>query len=299
MRDPYSVLGVDRKADAKTIKSAYRKLAKKHHPDQNPDDPKAKERFSELNQAYEVVGDDSKRGAFDRGEIDAEGKPRHPGFAPGQGHPGGGDPFAAFRQQQGRGGSRFEFGNGGFDASDIFSGLFGQGGGQQRRAPGPRGADLEAVMDVSLEEAGTGAKVTALFPGGRKLVVKLPEFLEDGQAIRLKGQGEASPYGAGDAILTVRFKRHPLFELKGRDVHLDLPVPLRDAVLGAKLPVDTLTGRIAVTVPAWSSSDKVLRLKGRGMPLKSGGHGDLLVHVRVMLPEADTGLEALLRGRAG
>lgn len=297
MRDPYSVLGVDRKADAKTIKSAYRKLAKKHHPDQNPDDPKAKERFSELNQAYEVVGDDAKRGAFDRGEIDAEGKPRHPGFGGGQGGKGG-DPFAAFRQQQGRGGSRFEFGNGGFDASDIFSDLFGQGG-QRRRAPGPRGADLEAVMDVSLEEAATGGKVTAIFPGGKKLAVKLPEFLEDGQAIRLKGQGEASPYGAGDAIITVRFKRHPLIELNGRDAHLDLPVSLRDAVLGAKLPVDTLSGRIAVTVPAWSSSDKVLRLKGRGMPLKAGGHGDFLVHVRVMLPEGDDALESLMRGKTG
>lgn len=312
MRDPYEVLGVARNASAKDIKAAYRKLAKKHHPDQNPNDSKAKDRFAAANQAYEIVGDEKQRAAFDRGEIDAEGKPRFQGF---EGHPGGGDPFAGFRRQQaGPGGAQFRstgggnpFGDGG---ADIFSELFGQAfsqrgspggpgggmggagmGGGPRQAPG---RDLNVTLDVTVEEMATAPKVTAQFPDGRKIAVKLPEFVEDGQTIRLKGQGEQG----GDALVKVRLRRHPRYNVEGRDLHVDLPVPLKDAVLGAKLAVETPTAKIAVNVPAWSSSDKVLRLKGRGLPEKTGGHGDFYVHVRVMLPEGgDPELETLLRGR--
>ena len=308
MRDPYEVLGVAKNASAKEIKAAYRKLAKKHHPDQNPDDAKAKDRFAQANQAYEILGDEKQRAAFDRGEIDAEGKPRFQGF---EGfHPGaggaGGDPFAGFRRQQaGPGGARFEFRSTGGDpfggaAGDIFSELFGQGFGQQG-APGgagraPTGRDVNVTLDVTVEEAATAPKVTAMFPDGRKMAVKLPAYLEDGQTIRLKGQGEPGPGGAGDALVKIRFRRHPLYRVEGRDLHVDLPVPLKDAVLGAKLAVETPTGRVAVKVPAWSSSDKVLRLKGRGLPEKTGGHGDLYAHVRVMLPESgDPELESLMR----
>ena len=305
MRDPYEVLGVAKNASAKEIKAAYRKLAKKHHPDQNPEDSKAKDRFAAANQAYEILGDEKQRAAFDRGEIDGDGKPRFEGFHPGA----GGDPFAGFRRQQagpgGPGGQRFEFRSGGDPfagggAGDIFSEIFGHNFSQRAGGAGPRqappGHDVNVGLDVTVEEAATAPKVTAMFPDGRKISVKLPVYVEDGQTIRLKGQGEQGPGGAGDALVKIRFRRHPRYRIEGRDLHVDLPVPLKDAVLGAKLAVETPTGRVAVNVPAWSSSDKVLRLKGRGLPEKTGGHGNLYAHVRVMLPEGgDPELEALMR----
>ena len=126
--------------------------------------------------------------------------------------------------------------------------------------------------------------------------VKLPTYVEDGQTIRLKGQGEQGLGEPGDALVKIHFRRHPRYRVEGRDLHADLQVPLADAVLGAKVAVETPTGKVAVNVPAWSSSDKVLRLKGRGLPQKAGGHGDLYAHVRVMLPEhGDPDLEALMK----
>jgi len=307
MRDPYQVLGVAKDAPAKEIKSAYRKLAKKYHPDQNPNDPKAKDRFAEANQAYEIVGDEKSRGAYDRGEIDAEGKPRFQGFE----GAAGGDPFAGFRQsRQGPGASHFEFrsSTAGSDqfggAHDIFSEIFGRGFGRGGAAGGggtqqaPAGSDLNAILEIDIEDAVTAAKVTAVFPGGRKIAVKLPKGVEDGQTIRLKGQGEASPLGGkpGDALVKIRLRKSDRYRVEGRDLHSDLPVDLADAVLGAKVAAETPSGKVAVTVPPWSSSDKVLRLKGRGLPDKAGGHGDLYVHVRVMLPEkGDAELEALMK----
>ncbi|MES0060471.1 DnaJ C-terminal domain-containing protein [Mesorhizobium sp. M0041] len=309
MRDPYEVLGVAKNASAKDIKSAYRKLAKKYHPDQNPNDPKAKDRFAAANQAYEVVGDEKNRAAFDRGEIDADGKPKFQGF---EGAVGGGDPFGGFRRQQGAGGSRFEFRSGRpggdpFDGnSDIFSQIFGdafsgaRGAGTGDRRQQATAADLNVTLDVTIEEIATAEKVTAMFPDGRKIAVKLPVYVEDGQTIRLKGQGEQGPGQPGDALVKIRIRRHPRYRIEGRDLHADLEVALADAVLGAKVPVDTPTGRLAVNIPAWSSSDKVLRLKGRGLPEKAGGHGDLYAHVRIMLPEGgDSELEALMRSRKG
>ena len=314
MRDPYEVLGVARNASAKDIKSAYRKLAKKYHPDQNPDDPKAKDRFASVNQAYEIVGDEKTRAAFDRGEIDAEGKQRFQGF-----ESAGGDPFAGFRRRQGGpGGAHFEFRSGGpaggqggdpfgGGAGDIFSQIFGDAFSQQhagagaRRQAAPGGADVNVTLDVTVEDMASAPKVTAQLPGGRRIAVKLPAYVEDGQTIRLKGQGEASPLGGqpGDALVRIRLRRHSYYRVEGRDLHVDLPVPLKEGVLGAKVAVDTPTGRIALNVPAWSSSDKVLRVKGRGLPLKDGGHGDLYAHVRLMLPEqGDAELEALLRAKA-
>jgi DnaJ-class molecular chaperone len=313
MRDPYEVLGVAKNASAKDIKAAYRKLAKKHHPDQNPNDPKAKDRFAAVNQAYEVVGDEKVRGAYDRGEIDAEGKPKFQGFE----GAAGGDPFAGFRRQQGPGGAHFEFrtgrpGGDPFDGnSDIFSQIFGdafsgargagpRGGGPGDRRQAAQAADLNVSMDISVEEAAIADKVTAMFPDGRKVAVKLPAYVEDGQTIRLKGQGQQGPGQPGDALVKIHIRRHPRYRIEGRDLHVDLPVDLADAVLGAKVAVETPTGKLAVNVPAWSSSDKVLRIKGRGLPEKAGGHGDLYAHVRLMLPEGgDAQLEALMRGRKG
>jgi DnaJ-class molecular chaperone len=307
MQNPYDVLGVSKTASAKDIKSAFRKLAKKHHPDQNPDDPKAKDRFSAVNQAYEIVGDEKNRAAFDRGEIGPDGKPLFHGF-----EGAGGDPFAGFRRQ-GPGGARYEFrtstGGGdpfGGDGSDIFSEIFGQAFGQQAgaRGAGARraqpGADVNVTLDVTVEEAATAAKVTANFPNGKTISVKLPAYLEDGQTIRLKGQGEAGLGGAGDALVKIRFRRDARYRVEGRDLHTDVEVPLADAVLGAKVAVETPTGKVAVTVPAWSSSDKVLRLKGRGLPEKTGGHGDFYAHIRVMLPDdGDAELEGWARAKRG
>lgn len=309
MRNPYDVLGVAKTASPKEIKAAFRKLAKQHHPDQNPDDPKAKDRFAAVNQAYEILGDEKRRGEFDRGEIDAEGKPRFAGF---ENAGAGGDPFGGFRRSgQGPGGARFEFrstgpggpGAGGFGgAGDIFSELFGSAFGRgepEMGGRGPQAPEMKVNLDVSIEEAATGVRKTALFPDGRKVGVQLPAYLEDGQEMRLQGEGALLPTGGrGDAVVKVRFRKHPRYTLDGRDLRVDLPVSLRDAVLGAKVPVDTLGGRVAVTVPPWSSSDRVLRIKGRGLPTKTGDKADLYVHVRVMLPEGgDAELEALMRKR--
>ncbi len=309
MRNPYDVLGVAKTASPKEIKAAFRKLAKQHHPDQNPDDPKAKDRFAAINQAYEILGDEKRRGEFDRGEIDAEGKPRFAGF---ENAGAGGDPFGGFRRSgQGPGGARFEFrstgpggpGAGGFGgAGDIFSELFGSAFGRgepEMGGRGPQAPEMKVNLDVSIEEAATGVRKTALFPDGRKVGVQLSAYLEDGQEIRLQGEGALLPTGGrGDAVVRIRFRKHPRYTLDGRDLRVDLPVSLRDAVLGAKVPVDTLGGRVAVTVPPWSSSDRVLRIKGRGLPTKTGDKADLYVHVRVMLPEGgDAELEALMRKR--
>ncbi|MEX1250405.1 MAG: DnaJ C-terminal domain-containing protein, partial [Hyphomonas sp.] len=278
------------------------------HPDQNPEDPKAKERFAEANQAYEILGEEEKRKAFDRGEIDATGKPRFQDF--------GGAGGAGFRQQRGGpGASHFEFRTGGFEAGDIFSEIFGDAFSQgadpgthfrQQRGPGagagaPPPPDLNATLEVSIEEVVTAAKVTAQFPDGRKIAVKLPAYVEDGQTIRLKGQGQPSPFtGArGDALVRIRFASHPNYRVEGRDLHTDVPVDLADAVLGGKVTVETPTGKVSLGVPAWSSSGRAMRLKGRGLPLKTGGHGNLYAHVQVMLPADDAELEALMKKRRG
>ena len=304
MRDPYSVLGVAKTAKPEEIKSAFRKLAKKYHPDQNQDDPKAQEKFAEINQAYEIVGDKDKRGQFDRGEIDAEGKPAFQGYG-GQGGGFQGDPFAGFRRG-GQSGGAGGFQQGGFEgAEDILSSIFGNGfgaGANRARSRAPSKApDLKASISVSLEQAAGAEKVEAVFPNGKKLSIKLPKYVEDGQTIRLKGQGESIPGAVdGDALVTINFKKHPRFRQEGRDLHLDLPVSLSDAVLGARAEVETLSGRVAVRIPAWSSSDKILRLKGKGLPNKEGDAADLFVHIRIMLPEnGDEELESLLRSRAG
>ncbi|MGL4488272.1 MAG: DnaJ C-terminal domain-containing protein [Rhizobiaceae bacterium] len=277
MRDPYTVLGVPKGASETEIKSAYRKLAKKHHPDQNPNDPKAKERFAEANQAYEILGDAKKKRQFDGGEIDGDGKPKFTGF------PGGGDPFGGFRGAGRQGGfdPRQQHGFGG--AEDILKEMFGGAGAQRGRSP--QAQDLTFDLPVTLEDAHAAAKVDARLPDGRMLAVSLPKGVEDGQQVRLKGQGHQTMGGRSDAIATVRLRSHAKFRLEGRDLHVDLNIQLKDAVLGIKSPVETLTGKLALTIPQWSSSDKVLRLKGKGMSKKDGSAGDLLVHVRIMLPE--------------
>jgi DnaJ-class molecular chaperone len=304
MRDPYEVLGVQRGATAAAIKSAYRKLAKKHHPDNNKDDPKAAERFSEVNSANEIIGDEDKRKQFDRGEIDAEGKPRFQGF------PGGGRGGAGFEHtfRGGPGGAQFGGAAGGFE--DILNSMFGGAGGAAglrgaRRGPGgfeydtsSFGApelDLAVSMTVSLEESVNGAEKRVRLPTGKELNVKIPPGVTTGQQIRLKGQGETAPgHRPGDLMITVTIATHPVFKVDGQDLRVDLPITLYEAVLGGKVRVPTLSGAVELSIPKNTSSGRIFRLKGKGLP-KSGATGDLFVTTRIMLPNgADAELEKLM-----
>jgi DnaJ-class molecular chaperone len=296
MRNPYTVLGVTKTATADEIKKAYRKLAKKFHPDHNKTDPKAKEKFAEANQAYEIVGDETKRGQFDRGEIDAEGKPKFQGFE-GYGQPGGGFGRGG-GARPGAGSEHFEFNMGGggpfgggvhVDPADIFADLFGSAGQRARTRPRatPKGEDVAANVTVPLADAVNGGKARVALPTGRTLEVSIPAGIEDGKQIRLKGQGQSAPgYEAGDAIVTVRIARHPFFRVEGRDLRLDLPLTLYEAVLGASVPVPTLGGSVELTIPPKSNAGRTLRLRGKGLPATGATPaGDLFVTLRVMLPE--------------
>lgn len=304
MRDPYEVLGVPRGASAATIKSAYRKLAKKYHPDANKNDPKAAARFAELNSANEIVSDEEKRKQFDRGEIDAEGKPRFQGF-PGGGPGGraGGFETHTFRT----GGSAGGFGGGGFE--DILNSMFGAasaragarrsaGGSSFEFDPGTIALDLDlsVSMTVSLEEAVKGAEKRVRLPTGKELNVKIPAGVVAGQQIRLKGQGETAPgHPPGDLLITVNIAPHAFFKVDGSDLRLDLPITLYEAVLGGKVRVPTLGTAVELSIPKNTSSGRIFRLKGKGLP-KAGGAGDLFVTTRIMLPDGnDAELEALMQ----
>ena len=299
MRDPYQVLGVDREASGADVKKAFRKLAKKYHPDQSKD-PKAKERFAEANDAYEIVGDAEKRKQYDRGEIGPDGKPRFQGFegfGPGAGRPGSG--AAGFRWSTGGpGGARA----GGFSADDIFGDILGRGGfaGQRggARQASPRGADITATAAVTLEQLAKGEKARVELPTGKTLEFAIPPGTKPAKVLRLKGQGQASPLGgpAGDTLVTVEFITHPLFRPDGENLRLDLPISLDQAVLGGKLKVPTLVGSVAMTVPPGANHGRSFRLKGKGLPAGAGKKGDLLVTLRIQLPdEIDPELQALMK----
>lgn len=314
MRDPYEVLGVQRGASAAAIKSAYRKLAKKHHPDANKGDPKAAERFAELNMANEILGDDEKRKQFDRGEIDAEGKPRFQGFE--GGFPGGGGRRAGpggfeYTFHRGGPGGGFSAGGGGGSGAfeDIIKSMFGgqaagggpgmgaRGGGFEYDMPFAVDLDVSVAMTVSLEDAAHGATRRVRLPSGKELNVRIPAGVENGQQIRLKGQGQEAPgHRPGDVLITVTIAPHPYFKVDGADLRLDLPITLYEAVLGGKVRVPTLTGAIELTIPKNTSSGRTFRLKGKGLPQKGAEPGDLLVSVNIALPEgADAELEALAK----
>jgi DnaJ-class molecular chaperone len=310
MRDPYEVLGVKRGADSAEIKSAFRRLAKKLHPDANKKDPKAASRFAEVNAAYEILGDDDKRKAFDRGEIDAEGKPRFRGFEGfgGGGAPGGGferegafETFSwgpeGFQRSSGRPGGGFR-GFGGID--DILKDVFGGAarGARPTFEPDDFGGarDVLATVTISLPEAANGATRRVHLPSGKEVEVKIPAGLTSGQQIRLKGQGLAGPGGdVGDVLITVTIAPHPLFAVDGADLRLDLPVTLYEAVLGGKVRVPTLDGAVDLSLPPGTNAGRTFRLKGKGLRSKAG-QGDLLATIRIVLPDgSDSELEELMR----
>ena len=312
MRDPYEILGVSRTASAADVKSAFRKLAKKLHPDANKHDPKAASRFAELNAAYEILGEADKRKAFDRGEIDAEGKPRFQGFegfgggrgrGGGFGREGGFETFTwgsdGFQQGSGRTGGGGFRGFGGFEEllKEAFGGGARAGGGFQFGEDDSGSAhDIAATLAIALPEAAKGVKKRVQLPTGKEVEVKIPAGIADGQTIRLKGQGLAGPGGrTGDVLITVAVAPHPLFTRAGADLRLELPITLYEAVLGGKVRVPTLDGAVELAIPPGTNAGRTFRLKGKGFPAKDGT-GDLLATVRIMLPEGgDAELETLMR----
>ncbi len=294
MRDPYEVLGLAKSASAAEVKSAFRKLAKKFHPDQSKES-RAKERFAEIGSAYEILGDEKKRAAYDRGEIDAEGKPRAPqfeGFGFGR-RPGAGGEFHGFNFDVGGDPG----GRAGFEA-DILSELFGGRMGGRGRAPN-RGEDVAQSVNVPLAMAAGGGSVRVALPTGKTLDVAIPAGVEDGKQIRLRGQGRpgARNAPAGDAIVTIHYAPHPLFKVEGRDLKLELPITLYEAVLGAKVRTPTLSGEVEIAIPPGTSSGQVLRLRGKGLPTSGDAPaGDLLATLRIAMPaQEDADLAALMR----
>jgi DnaJ-class molecular chaperone len=295
MADLYSKLGIARGADEATIKKAYRKLAKELHPDRNQDNPKATERFAEVTHAYDLLSDKDKRAQYDRGEIDEQGNPKMP-----FGYGSGGGPQGGFRGNGGPGGMHFEFGGeGGPDLGDIFGSFFGGGGGRARGRAAPRGADVAYRLQVAFEEAAALKPQRITLSSGKTIDLKLPPGVESGTQMRLSGQGETGPGGAGDALVTIEIRPHRFYKRDGDDVRLELPIGLDEAVKGGPVKVPTVDGSVMLTVPAGSTSGKTLRLKGRGFHRKGGGRGDQLVQLVIDIPSDDAALKAFVEGWNG
>lgn len=302
MRDPYQVLGVARAASDAELKKAYRKRAKELHPDRNRDDPKAQDRFSELNTAYEILGDEAKRKQFDRGEIDAEGKPKFQGFE-GMGA-GRGGRAGGFEFNFGQGGGS-PFGRGGpepgFDPADIFGSLFGDAARRGRARPEPqKPADQSFTLEVTLAEAANGASRRVRLPGGREVEVTIPENVSDGKVMRLRGLGQPSAHGgeAGDVMMTIRIRPDPRFAVEGRDLRTRVAVPLAVAVLGGPIHVPTLTGAVEMKIPPLTGTTKSFRLRGKGLKGEKGEVGDLFAAIDIEMPASDEELVALMKARA-
>lgn len=291
MKDLYDVLGVSRTSSDAEIKSAYRKLARKYHPDLNKDDKSAAEKFKEVSAAYEVLGDKEKRKKYDNNEIDAEGKPT--GFGAGF---SGENPFSNGTYKT-YSSSQNPFGDGGFDFSAIFGDdimdAFTKGA-QKRSAKSSgynpfsggmqKGQDVSYTLDVDFLDVAKGAE-KKINIGSKSVNVKIPAGFEEGQTLRLKNMGAPSPSGGenGDALISVRISEHPYFRKEGLNILLDLPISFKEAVLGAKITVPTLTGKVKISVPPYSSSGEKLRLKGKGIAAK-GATGDEIITLKIMAP---------------
>lgn len=271
-QDPYQELGVARGASADEIRRAFRKLAKQYHPDANPNDKSAEERFKRISAAFDLLGDADKRKKYDAGEIDADGRETMRGFA--------GGPFG----QGARGGGEFE----NIDLSEILGEMFGARGGRGGGFGGfpQRGGDVRAKLEIDLEEAIAGGKKRISFSDGRTLDVTIPKGATEGQVLRLKGQGAPGRAGPGDALIELTLRPHPIYRREGDNLVMDLPVTAPDAILGAKVEAPTPEGPVTLNIPAGSNSGQVLRLKGRGAPGAQGRRGDLLARLVVTLPDS-------------
>jgi DnaJ-class molecular chaperone len=276
-KDPYEVLGVAKGASQDEIHKAYRKLAKKLHPDLNPGNAESAERFKEVASAHDLLGDPEKRARFDRGEIDASGAER-----PQQRY---------YREYADAGGARQYHSSAGFedfgDASDLFADLFGRGRGGTRSAR-MRGQNVQYRLEVDFLEAVRGGKQRITLPDGNALDLTIPEGATDGQVLRLKGKGGPGIGGGppGDALIELIIRPHPLFVRQGDDIVVELPITIDEAVLGGKVEVPTVSGRVALTVPKGATSGQTLRLRGKGVKRRDGkGNGDQLVKLKVVLPQ--------------
>lgn len=273
MTDPYTILGVERDASPEAIQKAYRKLAKRYHPDLNPGNPEAAEKFKQVAAANDLLSDAEKRARYDRGEIDETGQEKAPerGF------------YHDFGDAAGR--RKYRAAAGGIGAEDleaIFAQVF--GGGRGGAGFAARGQDVHYGLTVDFLDAANGASRRLTLPDGRTLDVGIPAGLKDGQILRLRGQGEPGLGGApaGDALIEVSVRPHKLFRREGDDVLIELPVTLQEAVLGAKVTVPTLHGAVALTIPPRSTGGTRLRLKGRGI---AGGHQ--YVELVIVLPSEE------------
>jgi len=291
-KDPYTVLGVAKDAKDGDIQKAFRRQAKKFHPDLNPGDKKAEDRFKELNTAYDIVGDATKRARYDRGEIDASGTEiRTNPFARGGagtggfrgGFQGGGPQGGGFNPGGGAQGFAFE------DLGDLFGGIFGGGraGGPGAGARGPafQGDDARYNLEVDFLDAVRGAKKRLTLPSGKALDVNIPAGISDGQTIRLKGQGEHGAGKAGDALIEVKVREHPLFKRDGNDIRIELPISLQESVLGGKVEVPTIHGSVSMSLPKGTNTGRTMRLKGQGIAAgKNSPAGDQYIKLMVVMP---------------
>jgi DnaJ-class molecular chaperone len=273
VKNPYEVLGVSQSASAANIQSAYRKLAKKLHPDLNPGDKAAEEKFKEVAGAYDLLSDAEKRKRFDAGEIDESGaeRPQH-SYYRNYAHSDGGHPY-----MDTSGFADF------MDNDDAFADLLRRG---QRSRANRRGEDLHYTLAISFVESIIGASKRLTLPGGGTLDVTIPAGLVDGKTLRLKGKGApgAGKGGPGDALIQIEVLADPRFQRDGDDISIDLPISLTEAVLGGKIRVPTPTGDVSMSIPKGSNTGTTLRLRGKGAPRRGGGQGDEFVRLRIVLP---------------